>query len=106
MQKLTFKPFEKAKLIEALKVNFPSYKIQTSFGALQVRTSGFTATGNVKLKVNAKKGTISTQTNYDMLILMLIVSFPLGIYVYTKKEKQLKMEHDVADRLNEILEPI
>jgi len=60
MQKLTFKPFEKAQLIESLKENFPKYKIQNSFGTLQVRTSGFTATGNVKLKVNAKKGTVTT----------------------------------------------
>jgi len=41
-----------------------------------------------------------------MLVIMLLVSFPLGIYIYTKKDKQLKMEQEVADKLNEILQPV
>jgi len=106
MQQLHFKTFEKAQLITSLKENFSQYKIQNSLGTLQVRTSGFTLTGNVKLNVNATKGKIKTQTNYDMLILFLIISFPIGIYIYTKKEKQKAMENEVVNKLQEILVPV
>ncbi|WP_298488080.1 hypothetical protein [uncultured Maribacter sp.] len=106
MQELQFKPFEKAQLIETLQEKFPQYKVQNTFGNLQVRTSGFTLTGNVKLNVNGIKGKIKTQTNYDMLILFLIISFPIGIYIYAKKEKQKAMENEIVNKLQEILVPV
>ncbi len=105
MNKLNFKPFIKEDLIEKLKANFPEHKIQTGFGGLQVRTSGFTATGNVKLNISPKKGTITTQTNYDMVVLFIIICWPLGLYVYSKKQKQKDFENLVVEKLNEILEP-
>ncbi len=106
MQKLNFKPFKKAELIESLKEKFPQYKVQNTFGNLQVRTSGFTATGNVQVKVNAQKGTIKTQTNYDNIFIFMLVSFPIGIYIYIKKEKQKKMEQEVVSMLHNLLETV
>lgn len=46
---------------------FPQYKIHNSFGALRVRTSGFTLTDNVQINANPEKGIVRTQTNKDMV---------------------------------------
>lgn len=106
MQKLQFKPFDRNHLIEELKKAFPNHKIQTGFGGFQVRTSGFTVTGNVNLQTNAQKGTIATRTNLDMAVVFLFMLPPVGIYVLLKKEKQKAMEKEVVAKLNEILEPV
>lgn len=105
MQTLQFKPFSKEALIKALEQKFPHRKIQTSFGALQVRTSGFTITGNVVLKTNPEKGTITTQTNVDNMFLFLLLSLPIGIYILAKKEKTVALENEVIAGLKAILEP-
>ncbi len=102
---LEFEPFNKEELIERLKIEFPNYIIQTGLGGLQVRTSGFTVTGNVKININAKKGRITTQTNFDMVALFLIFFLPLGIYILTKKEKQQAMEKEIANKIKDILKP-
>ncbi len=86
-------------LIKWLKNEFPNYKIQTGFGGLQVRTSSFTLTGNVKINVMPKKGIITTQTNYDMVILFILLIFPVGLYILSKKDKQKQMEQEVADKI-------
>lgn len=65
MQNLNVKPFSKNDLVEGLRKKFPQYKIQTSFGALQVRTSGFTLTGNVKIDAFSESGKIKTTTQLD-----------------------------------------
>lgn len=96
-------PFEKEELIEGLKNAFPNYKIQSGFGPLQVRTKSFTVTGNVQIKAKPKKGEITTQTNYDMLPVYLLFFFPMGLYMYFKKDKQKAIEKEVADKLQEIL---
>ncbi len=103
MIKLNFEPFNKEEFIEKLKEEFPNYKIQTGFGGLQVRTSGFTLTGNVKINVNAKKGTVTTQTNYDMAIIFLLFFTPVGLYIFMKKEKQKAMEQEVVEKIKSIL---
>lgn len=105
MQNLIFKPFTKAALIEGLHKQFPQYKIQTGFGTLQVRTKGFTLTGNVQVKSDPGKGKITTQTNLDMAFVLLIFCFPVGIYVLTKKEKIKQIEAEVVAGLKRILEP-
>ncbi|ASW73463.1 hypothetical protein IQ37_15475 [Chryseobacterium piperi] len=104
MQSLQFKPFSKSELIEGLRNTFPKYKIQTSFGALQVRTSGFTITGNVKINAHPETGRVSTQTNNDMSMFYLIFSFPIAIYIMTKKEKIKQLENEVVEGLKKILE--
>ncbi|MDH6253872.1 hypothetical protein M2347_003599 [Chryseobacterium sp. H1D6B] len=103
MQILNLKPFSKQELIEGLKKTFPQYKIQTSFGALQVRTSGFTLTGNVKVDANPETGKISTKTQLDSGI-FLILYFPIGIYVMLKKEKIKRLENEVIEGIKKILE--
>ncbi|MFK7813074.1 MAG: hypothetical protein AB8B59_11305 [Maribacter sp.] len=103
MIKSNVAPFEKEQLIEGLKTAFPNYKVQSGLGGLQVRTSGFTVTGNVQVKIKPKKGEIITQTNYDMRVVFLLFFFPMGVYIFMKKDKQIAMEKEVADRINEIL---
>ncbi|MDQ0593854.1 hypothetical protein QFZ37_002223 [Chryseobacterium ginsenosidimutans] len=104
MQHLQFKPFSKGELIDGLKRTFPQYKIQTSFGALQVRTSGFTITGNVKINANPETGKISTQTNNDMSLFFLIFQFPIAMYIKAKKKKIKNLEDEVVEGLKKILE--
>ncbi len=106
MQQLQFKPFSKEMLIEGLRKKFPQYKIQTSMGTLQVRTSGFTITGNVQLKNNPKTGQVTTSTNLDMAFVYLFVMLPLGIYILAKKENTKRLENEVIQGLKEILEPV
>lgn len=106
MQSLQFKPFSKEQLVEGLRKTFPQYKIQTSLGALQVRTSGFTITGNVLIKNDPKTGKVTTQTNLDMAIPYLFVLPPIGIYIFMKKDKAKKLEAEVVEGLNRILEPV
>ncbi len=100
---INVKPFDKKMLIKGLRNEFPNYKIQTGLSGLQVRTSGFTLTGNVKVNVMPKKGIITTQTNYDMVILFMLLMFPVGLYILLKKDKQKQMEKEVADKIKEIL---
>lgn len=104
MRFLPFKPFSKEKLIEDLSVALPHHKIQHTFGTLQVRTSGFTISGNVVLKCNPKEGWIRTQTNYDHVLVYLIVMFPIGLYLLSKKRKALDLENLVVDKLSQLLE--
>ena len=106
MQTLHFKPFSKEKLIEGLYKQFPHRKVQTNLGTVQVRTSGFTITGNVGLKLNPKKGTITTNTTADMVFVYLFFMLPLGIYILAKKSKTKALEAEVIAGLKEILEPI
>lgn len=103
MIKLSVAPFEKEVLVEGLTQAFPQYKIKTGMGAFQVRTKNFTVTGNVQLKIKPKKGEVTTQTNYDMRIAYLIISFPLALYIMSKKDKQKAMEKEVADMVVKIL---
>ena len=103
MTTLNVQPFNKQDLIEGLQTSFPNYKIQENFGPIQVRTSGFTLTGNVKINAKQKEGKITTQTNYDMLVLFLLLLFPLGIYIYLKKEKQKQMELEVVHEIKKIV---
>ena len=56
MTVVNFSPFDKHELIDQLNIHFPNYKIQNSLGTLQIRTSGFTATGNVKIDDKQKNG--------------------------------------------------
>lgn len=104
MQNFNFKPFSKPEFIEELRKAFPQYKIQTSLGALQVRTSGFTLTGNVKINANPETGKVRTETASDSAMLYLIFCFPIGIYMYAKKEKIKKLENEVAEGIKKILE--
>lgn len=104
MIKINVNPFDKTTLTKGLKNEFPKYKIQTGLAGLQVRRSGFTITGNVKVKVKPQKGEITTQTNYDMVILFVIFLWPLGLYILLKKDKQKRMEKEVAEKIKEILQ--
>lgn len=106
MQTLLVKPFSKEKLIDDLRRKFPHRKIQTNLGTVQVRTSGFTITGNVQLKLKPKQGAITTNTSADMVFLYLFLFLPLGIYMLAKKEKTKALEDEVVAGLKEILEPI
>lgn len=103
MRHFQFQPFSKNELIEGLKKTFPQYKIQTSFGALQVRTSGFTLTGNVKLNTNPEIGKLSTETCLDSAVLYLIFCFPIGIYMMMKKQKVKQFESEVIAGIKKIL---
>lgn len=105
MQNLQFKPFTKEQLVEGLRKTFPQYKIQTSMATLQVRTSGFTITGNVVIKNNPKTGKITTQTNHDMMMTYLFVLFPIGLYIYLKRDNAKRLEAEVVEGLKKILEP-
>ncbi|MBT2619340.1 MULTISPECIES: hypothetical protein [Chryseobacterium] len=105
MQSLLFSPFSKKEFIEDLRKTFPQYKIQTSFGALQVRTSGFTITGNVKINANPETGMVTTQTNNDMPIVYLIFQFPIAIYIRMKKDKIKRLEDEVVEGIKKILQP-
>lgn len=102
MQHLQVRPFSKTELIEGLRKIFPKYKIQTSFGALQVRTSGFTLTGNVKIDAHPETGKIATQTQLDSTF-FLIMFFPIGLYVMMKKEKIRRLENEVIKGIKKIL---
>jgi hypothetical protein len=103
MQHFQFKPFSKSEFIEQLKKTFPQYKIQTGFGALQVRTSGFTLTGNVKITTNPEIGKVSTETCLDSAVLYLIFCFPIGIYMMMKKQKVKKFESEIIEGMKKIL---
>jgi hypothetical protein len=104
MQDLQFKPFSKSELIDGLKKTFPQYKIQTSFGFLRVRTSGFTMTGNVQINYNPETGYVRTQTNNDMSTFFVIFYFPLAMYIKAKKEKIIHLENEVVEGIKKILE--
>lgn len=106
MTKLEYQPFDKKELREKLAEKFPQYLVRSSFGNTQVRTKGFTVTGNVNLNLNGKKGLVKTQTNYDMFVVYLLFFWPLAIYIYTKRDKQKKLEEEVVTKLNEILQPV
>jgi len=103
MQTLQFQSFSKEALITDLEQKFPQYQIKKSWGSINVRTGGFTATGNVNLKINEKEGKITTRTNFDSAILFVLFCWPLGLYIYSKKAKQLAMETEVIEGLKEIL---
>ncbi|WP_223607796.1 hypothetical protein [Chryseobacterium sp. OSA05B] len=103
MQHFQFQPFSKSEFIERLKKTFPQYKIQTGFGALQVRTSVFTLTGNVKITTNPEIGKVSTETCLDSAVLYLIFCFPVGIYMMMKKQKVKKFESEVIAGIKKIL---
>src|SRR5690606_25517729 len=104
MQFLQFKPFSKQELMEDLKRVLPGYKIQNTFGTLQVRTSGFTVSGNVALKCDPSKGWIRTQTNYDYAYVYLFMMLPLGIYLLNRKQKMIALENLVITKLHDLLE--
>lgn len=106
MQKLTFKPFSKEVLIEGLKKKFPLYKIRSGLGPIQVRTKNITFTGHVQLKIKPETGSVTTSTNLDMAYVLLIFCFPLGIYIFAKKEKIKQYEAEVIAGLKQILEPV
>lgn len=103
MQKLQFQPFNKRQLEEGLERTFPQYKIQKSLGTLQVRTSGFTLTGNVLIKNNPKTGEVSTQTSLDLAVVYLILLPPIGIYIFLKKDRVKQLEAEVIEGLKTIL---
>ncbi|ASK29400.1 hypothetical protein CEY12_04480 [Chryseobacterium sp. T16E-39] len=105
MQTLMFSPFSKDKFIEDLRRIFPQYKIQTSFGTLQVRTSGFTITGNVKINADPETGMVSTQTNSDIAMIYFIFNFPMAIYIRMKKDKIKRLEDEVVAGIKTILNP-
>jgi len=110
MTELQFKPFDKKMLIEQLQVQFPNYKIQKGFGGnaispLQVRTSGFTITGNVAIKTKPQKGIVKTQIPLDMGLLYWIFFPPLALYITLKRKKQKAMEEEVVEKLKKILNP-
>ncbi|MFW0717904.1 hypothetical protein [Pedobacter sp. N23S346] len=105
MQNLQFKPFPKSELIDGLKRTFPKYKIQTSFGMLQVRTSSFTITGNVQINANPETGNVITKTNSDNVSWFFVIfQFPIAMYVKSKKEKIMRLENEVVEGLKKILE--
>ena len=106
MQTLHVKPFSKEKLIEELYSKFAHRKVQTNFGTVQVRTSGFTITGNVALKLNPEKGIITTRTSADTVFVYLIFCLPLFIYILAKKSKTKALEDEVMAGLKDILEPV
>ncbi len=111
MTELNFKPFDKKMLIEQLKIQFPNYKIQKGFGGdaispLQVRTSGFTITGNVAVKTIPEKGFVKTQTPLDMVLPYWFFFPPIALYITLKRKKQRAMEEEVIEKLKKILEPV
>ena len=105
MRTLGFMPFDKKELISGLERTFPQYKIQSGLGTLQVRTSGFTFSGNIAVKANPRTGEVKLTSNYDMWILFLFLMPPIGIYILARKNRTLKLEQEVADGLTQILEP-
>lgn len=106
MQKLRFKPFSKEQLVEGLKAKLPHRIITTNFGALQVRTGGFTVTGNIGLRLKPEQGTVMTSNSLDMVIILLLFCLPLGIYVLAKRGKIKALEAEVVAALKELLEPV
>lgn len=106
MTNLNFKPFSKNELVEGLRKKFPQYKIQDSLGNLQVRTSGFTMTGNVQIINNPKKGTVTTRTNLDLMPAFLICLPPIGLYILSKKDKVKRLEAEVVEGIQSLLSPI
>jgi len=85
MQNFNVKPFTKNEFIDELRKKFPQYKIQTSLGALQVRKSGFTLTGNVKIDTNPNTGKITTTTQLDSMPFLCQLAFAFG-----QKNRKLK----------------
>jgi len=106
MQQLSFKPFLKETLIVELQKMFPQYKIQTSLGTLQVRTSGFTVTGNVAIKCKPGAGEVTTSTNLDSAMIYLFFSLPLGVYILAKRGRTQQLENEVVEGIKQILEPM
>lgn len=106
MEKLTFKPFSKAVLIDALREKFPHLKVQHHFGVVQLRTSGFTVTGNVGLILHPKKGRITVNSSADKIFLYMFIAFPIGVYALFKRKKARAMEKEVVAGLSEMLEPL
>ncbi len=106
MQQLQFKPFSKEALIAGLQQQFPQYKIQMGMGTLQVRTSGFTITGNVAIKCKPASGKITTSTNLDMVFVYLFLMLPLGIYILAKQGRTKRLESEVVAGLKQLLEPL
>ena len=106
MQQLQFKPFSKEALIEGVRQKFPHYKVQTGMGSLQVRTSGFTVTGNVAIKCKPASGKITISTNLDMVFVYLFLMLPLAIYMLAKQGRTKRLESEVVAGLKELLEPL
>lgn len=102
MQNFNVKPFTKNEFIEELRKKFPQYKIQTSLGALQVRKSGFTLTGNVKIDTNPDTGKITTTTQLDSMP-FLIIMLPIGLYVWFKKQKIKDFEEEVIEGIKAMM---
>lgn len=88
-------------LVTHLSDTFPEYAVNKRFGNIQVRTSGFTLTGNVAIKPNKRQQHLKLSTNYDMRMLYWFLNWPIAIYVTTKKDKQLAMEQEVAIAITE-----
>lgn len=105
MKHLNFKPFDRNELVANLKKAFPNHKIQDTMGNLQVRTSGFTMTGNVQLKTSPTTGKITTKTNLDFLPMFILIP-PIGLYILSKKKKIIALEQEVAKKLNTLLTPV
>ncbi|MGV3761183.1 hypothetical protein [Parapedobacter sp.] len=105
MQTLRFKPFSKEHLVEGIRAKLPHRRITTNFGALQVRTSGFTVTGNIGLRLKPEKGTITTSSGLDTGFILLLFCLPLGIYVLAKRRKIKALEDEVVAALMELLDP-
>lgn len=75
-------------------------------GTLQVRTSGFTITGNVAIKCKPEQGKITTSTNLDMAFVYLFFMLPLGIYILAKQARTKQFESEVVAGLKQLLEPL
>ena len=105
MKALRFKPFSKEQLIEGLREKLPYRKITANFGAVQVRTSGFTLTGSIGLKLKPERGTITMTNGLDMVVILLFFFLPLGIYVLARSRRIKALEAEVVAALNELLEP-
>lgn len=106
MTKLTFEPFDKEQLIKDLKAYFPQYSIKKGIGNIQVRKRVFTLTGVVGLNIQANKGKITTQTNYDLRFLYLMFGGVMGLYIFSKKKAQREMEQEVVTALKSLLKPV
>ncbi|MGO1245157.1 hypothetical protein [Sphingobacterium sp. JB170] len=105
MKVLRFKPFSKGQLIEGLREKLPDRKITANFGAIQVRTSGFTLTGSIGLKIKPERGMITMTNGRDMVVILLFLFLPLGIYVLARSRRIKALEAEVIAGLNELLKP-
>jgi len=99
MQNFNVKPFTKNEFIDELRKKFPQYKIQTSLGALQVRKSGFTLTGNVKIDTNPNTGKITTTTQLDSMPFLCQLAFTFG----QKKQKIKDFENEVIEGIKAMM---